>query len=698
LSQAPAQDISRPSEDRRTFVSTHTVLVALSVCLAYYFGAKVGFALTFQPHPISTLWPPNAILLAALLLTPPRAWAWLLLAAFPAHLAVELQSGVPLAMVLCWFVSNCSEALIGAIGVRRLIEGPLRFDSFRHVSVFVVFGAFLAAFLSSFLDAAFVKLVGWGHGTYGELWRLRFFSNVLANMTLVPVIVTWATRGLTFVRSASFRDWIEPSLLTLGLLAVSIVVFSPQESGADPTPVLLYAPVPFLLWAAVRFGPVGLSTSLLVVVLLAIWGAIHGHGPFVSSSPVESALSVQLFLIVVSVPLLFLAAEIKERERSEEALRSSEERFAKAFRSSPDAMVITRQSDGRIIDVNDRWESLFGHHRAAAVGRTLWDLGMFLSAKDRELFQGVIEAHGHARNLELALRADTGEIRQTLIGAETAHMGGEPCFIAIIRDLTDQRRAEREARERQRELAHLGRVAMLGELSGALAHQLSQPLTAILSNAEAAKRLLDAERLDVRELREILGDIADEDRRAGEVIQRLRALFKKGETQLLQPVDVNETIAEALELARGDVIARNVSVATGLAIALPIVHGDRVQLQQVLLNLIHNACEAMSNVEPSGRKLTIHSELSADDTVRVRVVDTGPGLAEEVIERLFEPFFTTKSHGLGLGLSISRSIIASHGGRLWAVNNAEGGAMLCFALPGRPVHSTVQGAEDSRVQ
>jgi PAS domain S-box-containing protein len=585
-------------------------------------------------------------------------------------------------MVLAWFVSNCSEALIGAIGLRWLIGPRLRFDSFQHVSTFVLVGGFLAASASSFLDAAFVTLIGWGEGSYWGLWHARFFSNLLGNLTLVPLIVTWASGGIETLRRTALRAWIEPALVTLGLLAISIVVFSRPAGSSEATPVLLYAPVPFLLWAAVRLGPLGTSTSLVLLLLLAVWGAIHGLGPFVSGSPFDSALWIQLFLIVLSIPLLFLTAAIEERERSKAALRSSEERFAKAFMSSPDAMVITNTRNGRIVAVNDRWEALFGYARARAVGSTMWELGMFSSARDAAALEEATSSRGRVSDLELALRSETGELRQALIGAETAELAGEPCFIAIIRDLTDQRRAEREAQERQRELAHLGRVATLGELSGALAHELSQPLTAMLSNAEAAQRMLAQRSADIGEVREILSDIVRQNTRVGEVIRRLRALFKKGDTQF-QLCDLNEIVAEALELAHGDLVLHGVAVSTRLGASLPSVNGDRIQLQQVLLNLIHNACEAMNTVQPSERKLSVRSEATADGMVQVCVSDNGPGVPATVRERLFEPFFTTKPQGLGLGLSITRSIIASHGGRLWVSNHPTRGAMFCFTLPAR---------------
>ena len=170
-------------------------LTAVLVCLGYFIGTKIGFALTFRPHPISILWPPNSILLAALVITQPRYWWLLLAAAFPAHLAAQFQGGVPFVQIVAWFISNCSEALIGAGCIRLLVRGPLQFDSFRDVCIFIAFGALIAPFVSSFIDVAFVTAIGWGQGSYATLWRLRFFSNVLTTLTFVPVIVTCVTLG-----------------------------------------------------------------------------------------------------------------------------------------------------------------------------------------------------------------------------------------------------------------------------------------------------------------------------------------------------------------------------------------------------------------------------------------------------------------------------------------------------------------------
>src|SRR5438093_7736515 len=194
------------------------LVIGLLVFFGYYLGAKIGFALTFHPHPVSVLWPPNSILLAALLLTPPRIWWFVILAAFPAHLAVELQSNVPPIMILCWFVSNSCEALIGASCVRYFLGEPIRFNRLRNVAIFCFCAAFLGPFLSSFLDAAFVKLNNWGHGEYLEIWRIRFTSSVLASLTVTPLILTWATVGLRSLRKVSRRRLIEAGLLLFGLV------------------------------------------------------------------------------------------------------------------------------------------------------------------------------------------------------------------------------------------------------------------------------------------------------------------------------------------------------------------------------------------------------------------------------------------------------------------------------------------------
>ena len=343
-------------------------------------------------------------------------------------------------------------------------------------------------------------------------------------------------------------------------------------------------------------------------------------------------------------------------------------------------MAISRRADGQIIDVNDRWEALFGYTRAAAVGRTMAELPLAADAPDRETLRRLIEAPGPVRDVEAHFMTRSGEQRETIIATETVEMGGHACFITTIRDITERQRAQREAQEQRQLLTHLGRVAVLGELSGALAHELSQPLTAILSNAQAARRMLAREPVDLHEIDEILEDIASADRRAGEVIRRLRAMFKRGESNP-QLLDLNEITRDVLDFARSDLLTRHVQVTTRLAADLPKVRGDSVQVQQVLLNLIVNGCEAMIGNEPNDRALVIETSVVDHDTVGISVLDNGSGIRADILDQLFEPFVTTKHQGLGLGLTICRSIATAHGGQLWAGNNEDRGSAFRLLLP-----------------
>lgn len=327
-SQRPA-DTSRDRPALR-----RSLIVALLVALGYYLTAKIGFAFALQPGSVSTLWMPNSILLAGLLLVPRRNWWLIVVVACPAHFASEVQSGVPTAMVLSWFVSNSFQALFGAYFISKFVDDGLHFDNFRDLTIFLVFGAFLAPFLASFLDVALVKLNGSSSSSFWVIWRVRCLSNILATLTLVPVILTWAQGGFKTVQKAPFWRFLEAAALTGGLFAVGFTVFSSQHALADKTPSLLYWPLPFLLWATVRFGPQGVSTELMLVMFLAISGATHGQGPFVENSAGANAMSIQWFLIVVSIPLLALAAVLQERQRAEQAALQNEDHLAMAMNAA----------------------------------------------------------------------------------------------------------------------------------------------------------------------------------------------------------------------------------------------------------------------------------------------------------------------------------------------------------------------------
>ena len=786
-----------------------TVMTGVLVCVGYYLGAKLGIALTFQPHPISVLWPPNSILVAGLLLTPPRIWWFILLAAFPAHWAAQLQSHVPPLMILCWFVSNSCEALIGAGLTRYLVGGPIRFTSLRNAGIFCLCVVFAGPFLSSFLDAAFVVWNHWGQDAYWKLIRIRFSSNALAALIVVPLILTWATTGTSALRTARLSRCLEACAVFLGLFLVSHAVLYEFRSGTESA--LLFLPLPFLLWAAVRFGVLGASTTISTVGFLAIWSASHDHGPFAGGTPEENALSIQIFLIVLAIPMLFLAAVIEERARGETELRESESRFRMVADAAPVLIWMsgvdklctffnkpwleftgrtlqqelgngwaegvhpddlqkclnvytkafdTRQpflmqyrlwrNDGEYRWVSDHGVARYDAHdsflgyigacvdvtdvlkneealrrfeervtlatNAARFG--VWEMDMtteaiWISEGARSLFQfesgmpithEVLQGRLHSEDRscrEAAVRraietqgeyeieyrvalpdATVGWVAERGRCAKDA-TGKSTRLIGVSADISARKGAEEEERRHREEISRLSRIALLGEMTASIAHELNQPLSGIITNASAGQRFIDRGDVDVDTLREILVDVEADGRRAHDVIDNIRNTIKNGAT-LREPVDLNFVVTKVGHMLQPDMSAHSCELETSLAKNLPIVEADPVQIHQVLINLVSNAIDAMRHAPLALRKVQVATGRNGDGTVAVSVRDYGPGIPGEVRERLFDQFFTTKEEGLGMGLAIARSIIEAHGGKIEAENLDGGGARFNFILPTGP--------------
>lgn len=280
--------------------------------------------------------------------------------------------------------------------------------------------------------------------------------------------------------------------------------------------------------------------------------------------------------------------------------------------------------------------------------------------------------------------------------------GGKPDhLLGVLMDITSRKQAEQEAVEQRKQLTHLTRVSVLGALSGALAHELNQPLTAILSNAQAARRILSHKRYDIDEIRLILEDIMADDMRAGDIISHLRSLLRKDE-MTPRRVDMNKIIDGVLAFSKSDLVLRGVRVTKDFCRDCAMVDGNPVQLQQVLLNLLVNAGEAMSQTPAAEKSLHIVTEKTRDGKLRVSVTDTGEGISEGSLQFLFEPFHTTKALGLGLGLPICNWIIMAHGGRVLAHGNPGGGATFAFELPlpaatAQAAKVTDEDTESSRV-
>ena len=377
------------------------------------------------------------------------------------------------------------------------------------------------------------------------------------------------------------------------------------------------------------------------------------------------------------------AVELIERRRAEEILRASEERFRSYFELGLIGMAITSPDKG-CIEVNDELCRILGYERRELL-RITWPEITHPHDRTADLtnFDRVMAGESDGYTMDKRWIRKDGRIIDTIMAAKCLRRadGSVDYFVGLVQDITERRLAEEALREAHSELAHATRVMTLGELTASIAHEVNQPLAAIVTNGQTCLRLLARDRPDLGETREAVECMISDGIRASEVIKRIRALLKKTAAEKA-PLSLNETIQEVLPLASRELARNKVLLRTELGTDLPPVLGDRVQLQQVLLNLILNANEAMRIVERP-RELLIRSGKSSADYVVVAVRDSGGGLGSDDVERIFDAFFTTKTKqgGLGLGLSISRTIIEAHGGRLWATLNEDHGATFQFTLP-----------------
>ena len=363
------------------------------------------------------------------------------------------------------------------------------------------------------------------------------------------------------------------------------------------------------------------------------------------------------------------------RERAYQALRESEELHRATLGNISDAVFLT-DDEGKFTFVCPNVDVIFGYmpdevHAMMRINHLLGE----------DLFSGAeLAVQGEIRNIEREVVSKSGTQRVVLVHVKKVSINGSTRLFTC-RDVTELKHAEEELRVARLDLAHASRLALVGELMASVTHEINQPLTSILANASAEILRLsgDATPVEPAELREVLTEIRDQGRLAGDVIARIRALAGKRPLNK-QPLDANEVIADILRLVGSDARRRHTPIRTELASPLPPIMGDRVSLQQVVLNLILNGMDAMDQQKPEERQLVLRTRRH-DGHVEIEVSDSGHGISADRLPRLFEAFFTTKKDGLGLGLVIARSIVEAHGGRIWAENRDEQGATFRMALP-----------------
>ena len=351
--------------------AVRTTAAVVLVAAAYYLSAAAGAALSFPPRVVSSIWLANAILLAALLLVPVRTWWLYLLAAFAVHVhrVTHFQPEIPLAVMVAQYAGNAMQAVIAALAVIRFVGPAPRLDTVPSLAAFILIAAVAAPAVASVLPASLFVLTGWA-SDFWTVWRSRVLSNVFATLTITPLILVAVAGGTTQWRRISPRRYAEFGLLLAGLLVIGIAVFNSQLAGPSSNPALLYAPLPLLLWAAVRFGLSGVCLALLVVEFLALASALSGHGPFATRSSPDNVLQLQIFMLVIALPLLLLAVVIDERARIARAIQSGERALKQNYAHVQDLAqrLIRAQEDERTRIARDLHDEVGQQLAAVAIG------------------------------------------------------------------------------------------------------------------------------------------------------------------------------------------------------------------------------------------------------------------------------------------------------------------------------------------
>ncbi len=643
-------------------------------------GHVVGASLRYPEIGSAVVFPPYALLTAALLLAPRRDWGWYVAVDFGAHLVASWPRW-PAGWILVAGVANVARSFAAVVALRWSFKGLPRIDSVRGLAWFAL-AAVLVAPAAGASIGAFNPIIYGRATSYERTWTEWFTSSALTGLTILPACLL----GGAFV-----SRWRPPRLSRARLLEVAAIAASLTLSGAVAFLVpagsrwelalRLYAPLPVLIWTALRLPAGAVCLGLTAITFGAIWSADRETGLFSAATPDQNVMVLQLFVILTAVPVLCIAAVSGARRGVIELHR--------ALLASLQDHVAVLDAAGAVVEANGSWQRFAESPTSAPLHRVGIN-GSYVDACRASAERGdVVAARAligvvrvlsrEATRVEMEYDDYTSGHRRYALSVEALERGDGGAVVTRA-DVTARYRTQIQMEEQRRELSHLARVTALGQLSGALAHELNQPLTSISNNAEAARYLLKRHPVDVPEIDAALGDILTQDQRAAQVIRRLRALLERGETHAL-PLDAAELVSDVLELAHAELITRGVSATAVVGHNLPPVLADRVQVQQVLLNLILNACEAMQSDIKQSRRLSLVVATDVSNHVRFSVRDSGTGIPASLTDHLFEPFVTTKKEGLGLGLSISRTIVAAHGGRIWAENNADGGATLHCVFP-----------------
>jgi PAS domain S-box-containing protein len=648
----------------------------------------VAGALTLPRDAFATFRPPNAFLIALALLDRPERWWIYALATVPGNPTLYNPNTSWLATT-GYALANIVEVTLGLGLLRHVLGRTPRFARLMDCAAFVV-GVAIVAPLASAAVGAGAAVLERSSRSFWAIWRNWFFADALAYVALTPALLL-AAQGRWRVTKA--RRW-EAAALVTGVVGVAALALDGQLGQVNTFPALVYAPLPFLIWAAVRFGPTENSLAMLTLAGVVLVTALSGRGAFQGLSTADSALSMQLLLFMLAVPQMFLAAIVDEH-------RQAEERFRTAFRATPDVIALTTRQDGVLIDVNESFERTSGYSREEALGRTVTELGLWTDPSARAKYVERLTLDGRVRDFPVTTTSRDGTISHGLLSAEPIELDGVDALITVRRDVTDQVKAADERSRFEAQIQQARKMEAIGQLAGGIAHDFNNLLQAIKGYTELAAGALVGDHRAAPALQQVLR--ASE--RATSLTTQLLT-FSRREALKPEALDVNAVVGDTAKILHR-LLGDHIQLLVVDGPALPAIHADRSQLEQIVMNLCINARDAM----PDGGIVTLETGF-ADFTeeecrdrawarpgrwVFVRVGDEGSGIPDEILPHVFEPFYTTKAvgRGTGLGLATVYAIVERHRGLIAIDTAPDMGTTVTIYFPATIEAARAAGATDS---
>jgi PAS domain S-box-containing protein len=648
--------------------------------VAYVLGCGLAQALAIVPGTGVSIWPPGGLFMATLILAPIRSWPWWVLAGCAGEMTGQiLWFHSPPAVGLLIYAGNAVAAMFGAWILNRTFGRPIRLETLQEVLAFVVLGAGAAPVLSATVGTA--TLVGFGikANSFSYVWPLFWIGDATGILIVAPLTLVLLQNWQGRVRFSTAR-WVEAGVV--GLIFFGVAAFS--LSGYLP---FAYTVMPPLLWAAVRFEFRGAVVALPLLAVITGAFTVYGVSEFAGdpASQRDRQIMLHVFLGVSAFSALIVAAISRQHQLAVRTLRQSEISLRDLVATLP-VQIWCGAADGKPIYFSRQFRDFTGFNVEEKDVEGTPRLSSVLNAIIHPDDLGTIStlyAHALATGQPLAathrMRRFDGKYRWVETRASAMRDGNNAIvqWNGVCLDIDDQVRAEEELRRASDRLAQATQAASLAELSASIAHEVNQPLAAIVANSHACRRWLSAETPNIERAKITVERITRDANSAAEVVSRIRSLFKQSAATTRTSSALGGVVVQARNLMADEAAQRRVRINVDVEGNLPSVAIDRIQIQQVLVNLIRNGIEAMDSASDD-RVIGLRVR-RLEDAVCTEVSDLGRGI--ETTDGIFEPFVTTKEHGMGMGLAIARSIVKTHGGRLWAEGNDPRGAKFIFTLP-----------------